>query len=175
MRTILPKTLVFLLFCNACNGPVKTDDFSAARSKQFERALFAQYSHYQVKNTFVKNDDLIAGYQAFCGVEAHGIQANYQVLQSWQLYRVVDDTVRSTMEYNLLHFKNPAAIDPLLADLKAHNCIEEQTLQMHRLYKIGTGTLLCVSFYKFDMVGFENLIRTVFNRSVRREVLNVAE
>lgn len=175
MRTVLPKTLVFLLFCNACKGPVETDDFSAARSKQFEQTLFAQYPHYHAKNTFAKGEDLIAGYRAFCGVKSSGIKADYQVLQSWQLYRVADDTVRSTLEYNLLHFEHPAVIDPLLADLKGHNCIDEQTLKMHRLYKIGTGTILCVSFYKFDIVGFENLLRTEFNRPVRIEVLNVAE
>jgi hypothetical protein len=175
MRTALPKTFVLLLFCSACNGPVETDDFSAARSKQFERALFAHYPHYHVKNTFAKGGDFIAGYRTHCGVESRGTKANYQVLQSWQLYRVANDTVRSTLEYNLLHFEHPAAIDPLLVDLKNHNCLDEQTLKMHRLYKIGTGTVLCVSFYKFDMVGFENLLRTEFNRSVRLEVLNVAE
>jgi hypothetical protein len=175
MRTGLPKTLVLLLLCSACNDPVETNDFSASRSKQFEQALFAQFPHYQVKNTWAKGGGFIAGYRAFCGGESRGIQADYQVLQSWQLYRVADDTVRSTLEYNLLHFERPAAIDPLIADLKDHNCIDEQTLKMHRLYKIGTSTVLCVSFYKFDIDGFENLLRTEFNRSVRIEVLNAAE
>ena len=137
--------------------------------------MFAQYPHYHVKNTLAKGGNFIAGYRAFCGIESRGSKVDYQVLQSWQLFCVADDTVRSTMEYNLLHFASPATIDPLLAELKAHNCIDEQTLKMHRMYRIGTGTVLCVSFSKFDVMDFENLVKTAFNRPVRMEVLNVED
>lgn len=175
MRLAHPTTLVLVLLCSACAGPVETDDFSAARSRQFERAVLARYPDYRAKNTFAKGGDFLAGYRAFCGVASRDSTAEYQLLQSWQLFRVADDTVRSTLEYNLLHFAHPAAIDPLLADLQAHNCIDEQTLKMHRIYKIGTGTVLCVSFYKFDVVGFEHLVKTAFNRPVNMKVLNVSE
>lgn len=65
-------------------------------------------------------------------------------------------------------------MDTLIQSIKSKNCIDEQTLKIHRIYRVGTNTILCTSFYDFDIIDFENLLMSEFNKSLSIEVINVS-
>jgi hypothetical protein len=141
-------------------------------SKKYETDFIKKYSQYHIDTVKPENGDYIQNYTSFCKIENCRRTKDYDIVQTYQIYTTKDNSYNSTFDFELLHFKDRKKADTIIKEIKIKNCIDEITLKIHRIYRIGTNTMVCVNYSSFDIADFENFLTREFNMPLTIEVIN---
>jgi hypothetical protein len=167
-------TLPFL-FIFSCHNAPKKDDYSVEQVEKYKTDFFSKYAGYKIHDN-VKNEmvDFISVYSTICGQLQYKSQVEYDIVQSYQIFTVKDSLVSSTFDYELIHFKNSDHLVNTIKMIKENNCIDDRTLKIHRIYKIGSNTLIGVSYSSFDISDYEEFLLREFDNGITIEMINIS-
>lgn len=167
---------LLMLILSACNSQQKdvVNTLNKEICKTYETDFFNKYKGYQVNNLKQKGLDFIADYTAFCKIE-NCKPSDYEIVQAFQIFKAKDSVASSTFEYELVHFRNSHIMDSVIQAIKIKNCIDDATMKIHRIYRVGGNLIIGVSSYQFDITGYENFLWKEFNKSLIIEVINPSE
>ncbi|WP_337968729.1 hypothetical protein [uncultured Flavobacterium sp.] len=167
------RLIIFFLLCfYSCNSIKNEDDYSTFLSEKYESDFVKKYSLYNIYSK--ANGDYIKNYTSFCHVEKLNNALDYDIIQSYQIYTLKDNIYTSTFNFELLHFKDEKKADTIIREIARKNCIDEITLKIHRIYRIGTNTVICVNYSNFDINDYENFLIKEFGKPLTIEVLNAS-
>jgi len=172
---IIP-VVIFLLFASACNTQQtrKIDDYSKRSTNKYQADFLKKYAQFHVNTQKHGNPDYIGNYVAFCNIGSYRKDRDYHIMQSCEIYQVKDSVCTSDLDYELIHFDNKEIADSIVKKIKSNNCIDDITLKIHRIYRIGRNTMICINFSNFDIVGYENFLMSEFAKPLNIEVINIA-
>ena len=167
-------TIFFLLFLFSCNQEAPIDYYSNVQSEKYKADFFKRYAKYNIKDN-IKNgvEDFVSIYSS-CGIIKYKSSIDYNIIQSYQIYTMKDSISISTLDYELIRFKNPSLIDSTIRQIKEKNCIDEQTAKIHRIYRVGKNAIIGVSFYKFNIVEYEDFLFKEFDKKITIELINIS-
>ncbi len=167
--------IVFVIFCfSSCIEVSPVDDFDANACKVYETEFIKKYKGYGVHNTNNQESDYIRNYISFCRIGNMSI-TDYDVIQSYQIYTSEDSVVKSTFDYELIHFKQADKIDTIIRAIRMNNCIDEQTLKVRRMYRIGKNALICAAYSGFRITDYEDFLMSVFKKEIQIELINPSQ
>lgn len=167
---------MLLLCAAACSTGKKQEQpvFSEAAYANYKNHFLNRYAAYQIRNTAEKGDDFIAGYVAACKMEHCEKGKDYDVVQAYQLYQTRDSMVAGTLDCQLFHFKDSVVMNTVIQEIKEKNCIDDVTMRLHRIYRLNSNTIVAVSFYHFDILGYEDFLKEEFDKRLSIEVVNIS-
>lgn len=97
---------------------------------------------------------------------------SYSIKYGSEILKLAKGQYNSVFYNELIYFEKPNDIDSIINYIKANNTIDPYNLKLHRVYRVGSNTIICVNYLDFDIANYENFLMREFNKSLNIEVIN---
>lgn len=164
-----------LIILSSCGNKQKVinNTLSMEICEAYKTHFFDKYKGYQVNNTKQKGIDFIADYKSFCKI-GQVKSSDYEIIQAYQIFKTKDSVTESAFDYSLIKFSNVQTMDSVIHNIKSINCIDDASIKVQRIYKLGSNLIIGASCNRFDIADYENFLLKEFNKSLTIEVINAS-
>jgi hypothetical protein len=164
--------LLVLLLAGCDYKHERSSKCQSITASEFTGHLHAKYPEYIIRKVSDDLDDYIANYAAFCHVNTGDRNIDYKIVQNNQIFKIRNGVYKNVLSYELFTFKKSNVLTSVIEDIKRKNCIDDNVLKIHTIYRIGENTIACVNFYDFPINSFEDFLSNEFACSIRKYVIS---
>jgi hypothetical protein len=157
--------------CTPQKIETKQSNFDIEQFNKYKIDLKEEYKHFVIQERkesaidfikmYFRNDSLYSEYK-------------YSIKYESEISAPTKGQYNTVFYSELIHFKESNEIDSVIKYIKENNTIDPYNLKLHRIYRVGLNTIICVNYLGFDIANYENFLMKEFNNSLTIEVINTS-
>lgn len=170
LNFLFGAVLVFVTqACTPKKTEIKGNKFDIEQFNKYKVDLKEEYKDFKIEEqkertidfikVYFRNDSLYSKYE-------------YSIKYETEFFDFANGQYNNVFYSELIHFEKSNEIDSVIKYIKEHNTIDPNNLKLHRIYRVGVNTIICVNYSGFDIATYEDFLMKEFNNSLNIEVIN---
>lgn len=163
--------MLILLTQNCTNKKVETESnkFDTEQLNKYQIDFKEEYKNLLIEEKKERTMDFIKMYFRSDSLYK---KYSYSIKYESEILKPNKGQYNSVFYNEVVSFEKATDINSVIRYIKENNTIDPYNLKLHRIYKVGMNTIICVNYTGFDIANYENFLMKVFNKSLTIEVIN---
>jgi hypothetical protein len=155
--------------CTPQTNDIKQNKFDIEQFNKYKVDLKEEYRDFKIEEQKERTIDFIKMYFRSDSLYS---KYEYSIKYETEFFALAKGQYNSVFYSELIHFEKSNEIDNVIKYIKEHNTIDPNNLKLHRIFRVGENTIICVNYSGFDIANYENFLMKEFNKSLNIEVIN---